>query len=304
MKKLISVFAALALVGSLAAQKGKKAPAKAPAAPAVAAPKAPAAPAVVAAAPAAAGAAKGVGLFIEGRGSYTFANGSSTAQDDGSTTGTSIESKLSNTAGFGGGGTIGYEIVSGLSLVGSFDFRQQKSREWAQTGATTSTKLSKSWNSQVIGVGIRPSINALGGSFFAGVGAAYVLAFDDTLSQLTTVTATGTLTAGTGTSAATSASKEVKTSWNGGIGMYGEFGYVYNITSNFYLGVGARLVVVTVNNDGKDTVYTDKSTSNFTTVTVTNKATRDTTATNPSQTAYQSNGVTDFAANVIVGFRF
>ena len=45
MKKLISVLAALALVGSVAAQKGKKAPAKAPAVPAVAAPKAPAVPA-------------------------------------------------------------------------------------------------------------------------------------------------------------------------------------------------------------------------------------------------------------------
>jgi cytochrome bd-type quinol oxidase subunit 1 len=45
MKKLISLFAALALVGSLTAQKkAAKAPAKAPAAPAVAAPKAPAAP--------------------------------------------------------------------------------------------------------------------------------------------------------------------------------------------------------------------------------------------------------------------
>ena len=66
MKKLISVFAALALVGSLAAQKGKKAPAKAPAAPAVAAPKAPAMPAAVTAAPAAASAStgKGIGLRI------------------------------------------------------------------------------------------------------------------------------------------------------------------------------------------------------------------------------------------------
>lgn len=49
MRKLISVLAALALVGSLAAQKGKKA-AKAPAAPAVAAPKVPAMPSVPAAA--------------------------------------------------------------------------------------------------------------------------------------------------------------------------------------------------------------------------------------------------------------
>lgn len=50
MRKLISVLAALALVGSLAAQKGKKAAAKAPAKPVVATPAVPAVPAMPAAA--------------------------------------------------------------------------------------------------------------------------------------------------------------------------------------------------------------------------------------------------------------
>jgi len=64
MKKLISVFAALALVGSLAAQRGKK-PAKAPAKPAVAAPAVPAMPAVAApSASTVAAAGKGMGLRI------------------------------------------------------------------------------------------------------------------------------------------------------------------------------------------------------------------------------------------------
>lgn len=72
MRKLISVLAALALVGSLAAQKGKKAAAKAPKGPAIpAVPKAPAIPAV----PAAAAAAKSEGgskFIINAWGGYAI----------------------------------------------------------------------------------------------------------------------------------------------------------------------------------------------------------------------------------------
>ena len=206
MRKVISVFAALALVGSIAAQKGKKA-AK-PAAPAVAAPKAPAIPAVVTAAPAAVGAAKGVGLFVEGFGSFTLAGGTSTSRADGDLSAANTTYKLPNPTGFGGGASIGYQILNNLGLVASFQYRQVKSTEWSTTntsaaslglstadftafsltaGSGTATTSNKR-TTMVIGLGIRPSVAAGPGSIYVGAGAALVLPYDD----VTSVSYTGT----------------------------------------------------------------------------------------------------------------
>jgi len=323
MKKLISVFAALALVGSLAAQKGKKAPAK-PAAPVVAAPKAPAMPAAVTAAPAMAGAAKGVGLFIEGFGSYTFANGSSQAYADGNgaaqLAADAVTMKTSAAGGFGGGGNIGYNIVENLGLVASFQYRSIKSREWSSTqlnsglvqeqnnlggqvltGTTTAT-TQKKWENMIIGVGLRPSVNALGGTVYGGGGLAIVLPY--------TETATASFT----TAAGLTSKVQVDDKWNLGLGAYGEVGYNYNITSNIYLGLGMKAIVVTVDNKDKTRVITNTSTAGVVTtdtftykesLSADNSANNTGTATDTQkQRGFKTNGVTDFSAYVLVGFRF
>ncbi|MBL8032254.1 MAG: hypothetical protein JNJ69_01025 [Leptospiraceae bacterium] len=332
MKKLISVFAALALVGSLAAQKGKK-PAKAPAKPAVAAPAVPAAVTTAAAiAPSAKGAAKGVGLFIDLRGSYTFANGTSTAGLDGQT-GTQAETantatdatartyKTSASQGFGGGVSIGYDIVEGLGLVASYDIRSIKTREFKSgsfvgAGATADTTSQQKWTNQIIGVGLRPHVNALGGEWFAGAGLAIVLPFETT----TTTTVTNATTAyntGTGTF---SAREDVK-GYNMAFGAYGELGYKFMFTDMIGLNIGIRAIVATADNNGKtlvrkNTVATASNSDNFaTTVTTTYKdsfSSNDVTNEEAANSAtarkhiaqFETLGITDFSANVGISLKF
>lgn len=301
MKKLISVFAALALVGSLAAQKKPAKPA-APAAPAAPAVKAPAAPAVTApvAAPAPAASGKGMGLFVEGRGTFTMSNGTSASNATGDVSQTGFEYKLSNASGFGGGATIGYEIANSLGLVASFDYRSVSSRKWETTksdatsvvgGGTMNTSTQNVKNTMVIGLGLRPSVNALGGVIYAGAGVAYLLPYSDT-----TTTDMSNFSASSGLTV----KRETKSEWNGGIGAYGELGYNYSITDNLYFGLGVRLVVITANNDGKSqTVTTTPSTGSATTTTTNYAATQD-----AAKSKYLSDGTTDFGAAVSVGFRF
>ncbi len=300
MKKLISIFAALALVGSLAAQKKKPAaPAKpAPAAPTVAAPAAPvvAAPAM----PASGAAAKGMGLFVEGRGTFTLSNGTTSSRATGDVSQTGYDFKLANSSGFGGGGTIGYEIANNLGLVASFDYRSVSSRKWESTkndatatvgGGTMSQSIQNVKNTMIIGLGLRPSVNALGGVVYAGAGVAYLLPYSDTTTvNLSDFTASAGLTI----------KREIKSEWNSGIGAYAELGYNYSITDNLYLGLGVRLVVVTANNDGKSqTTTTTPSTGAATTTTTDYAATQA-----AGKSAFTSDGTTDFGAAVSVGFRF
>ncbi len=334
MRKVISVFAALALVGSLAAQKGKKA-AK-PAAPAVAVPKAPAIPAVVTAAPAAVGAAKGVGLFIEGRGSFTLSGGSSQSYADGTDSATAQPSALSNASGFGGGASIGYNIVSGLGLVASFDYRSVKSREWAgsntlngpidlnsavtaggassvSAAASQTIKAQNTKNTMIIGVGFRPSVAVGPGQFYAGAGLAILLPYD----SKTTVNYSNPSAL---TNAAASVTGDNTAAYNLAFGGYGELGYQFNITDMIYFGVSGRIVVATSNNDGKDsvtklTVTAANGNSQTISITSTGKTSpnpaaatsvgQSTTAyTGTSQARYATDGITDLSAVVSVGLRF
>jgi len=213
---------------------------------------------------------------------------------------------LPNPSGFGGGGTIGFELVKGFALVGSFDYRSIKSRTWDTTnnsistatgGALTGTysvSTSNTTNTMILGIGFRPSVQALGGSIYAGFGFAYVLPYD---SVTTSDISASTNALFALTQQKTTASK------NAGIGVYGELGYNFPITDNLYVGLGFRAVVATANNDGKSSVTTK-------TGTVGGAAQADTT-TNYSSTSggtgfakYTSTGITDAGVNVNVGIRF
>lgn len=294
MKKLISVFAAMALVGSVAAAP-KKAPAKAPAkAPVVAAPAA--VTAVAAVAPKSSG--KGVGLSVEGYGLFTLSNGSTTSRADGDNTATARTYELSNASGFGGGGSVGFDIVEKLSLQASFDFRSIKSREWSATGVspvdntatgTNKITLQNKRDTMWIGLGLRPRIEAGPGYFYAGAGVALVLPWKDTS------TIKGTSAAGTVIADQTSV-----TNWNLAIGGYGELGYHFKITDLIYIGIGGRLLVATSNNDGK----TNELTNNLTGVTTTTNYAKSYDTTDATKARYASEGITDISANVTVGVRF
>ena len=188
-------------------------------------------------------------------------------------------------------------------MVASFDYRSIKSREWDQTSATVSTgvtgtvKAYQKTDTMVLGFGFRPSIKALGGTWYAGMGFAYVLPFDSITTQEIS-----------NPSAAAFAVTKVETtsSKNAGIGAYGEFGYQFSITDNLYIGLGARALVATANNDGKSDVKKTTGTASgaaVADVTTNYAATVDSTAT-PVKTKYSSTGITDVSATVSVGFRF
>jgi len=300
MKKLISILAALALVGSLAAQK-RKAPAKPAAKPVHEAVKAPAAPAIAVApvAPAEHKASKGIGLFIEGRGTYTLGAGTSSSYPDGAITATSSSYLLPNTGGFGGGASIGYQLLKGLNIVGSFDYRNIQSRKWSPSAGGVAGTLQNTTNTMVLGLGLRPQIDALGGTFYAGFGFAYVLPTNST-TELSNAYLSG---AGLSTlNFSSGASQTVKQNMNAGIGAYAELGYNYSLTANLYIGVGFRAVVATANNDGKSTDVTTTVAGS-----TTNSTTNNTSSPNPSdstQSAYKSTGITDMGVNVNVGVRF
>lgn len=324
MKKLISVFAALALVGSLAAQKKKaapKAPAKpaAPAAPVVAAPAAPvvAAPAM----PAAAGSsAAGMGLFVDLRGTYTFANGTSTAQADGSaqtdTTTTAVTYKTSASQAIGGGLSVGYDIAPGLAVAGSFDFRSFKTREYKQgsanlggAGAGSDVAIQQKWTNMVIGLGLRPHVNALGGEFYGGGGLAIVLPYETTQTQ-TYSNSNATWNTNTGSRTKT---EEVK-GYNLALGAYAEVGYKYFFTENIGLVVGLRAIVATTDNIGKTKVVTNTGAATTTATTTykdsyssqdnTTEQAAGTASASRSLAAFETLGITDFSGNVGVALRF
>lgn len=314
MKKLISVFAALALVGSMAAAPKKPAPAAAK--PAVAAP-APVA-AVAASMPKSSG--QGVGLFIDLRGSYTFSNGTSSALADGSTqndtTATSITYKASNSQGFGGGVSIGYDIAANLGVVASYDIRSIKTREWKQgsanlggAGAGGDVAIQQKWTNQILGIGFRPHVNALGGEWFGGAGLAVVLPFETTQTQTYSNT---NATWATNTNGRTK-TEEVK-AYNLALGVYAELGYKFMFTDMIGLNIGLRAVVATANNIDKTKVVTNTGTTT-TTATTTYKesyssadGTTEAAAGNASATralaSYETLGITDFSANVGVSLKF
>ncbi|HRP69348.1 MAG TPA: outer membrane beta-barrel protein [Turneriella sp.] len=297
MKKLIGIFAAIALVGAVSAAP-KKAPAK-PAPKAAAPAPAAVAPAPAAVAPTAKSASNGIGLFVELRGGYILSNGSSTSQADGDTTGTKTY-KLSNAGGIAGGLTIGYAISKNLGLAASFDYRNASSRTWEQKAATSTSKIQNVKNTMVVGLGLRPSVEAWGGTVYAGAGAALVLPYSDT----TTIDITGA-----GATAGSTAKVEVKNEWNLGIGVYGELGYNYNITDNLYLGVGVRALVITSNNDGKKQTVTHTTSGGFGPALAGGSGfaageTEYSTSSAGGKAAYKSDGTTDIGFNINVGFRF
>lgn len=312
MKKLISVFAALALVGSLAAQRGKKPAAKAPAKPAVAAPAVPAAAATVAAiAPAKSG--KGIGLTIEGFGLFTLSNGSSATVENGSpatiTADVQRKQESQNSSGFGGGATIGYDLVDNLAIVAGFNYRSISGRKYSNSATGGDVTRQTTWNNMGITLGFRPQVKLGPGSLYAGGGWLITLPFTETTECVgNSNCSSASFTAG--------ATYKQEDKWNLGLkGMYGEVGYQFNITDNLYIGIGGKAFVATVDNiDNTQTITQNTGTATSTTITtykssasatdITNGTTVSGTTTNTVSRGWSTKGITDISAQVSAGFRF
>jgi len=307
MKKLISILAALALVGSLAAQK-RKAPAKPAAKPVHEAVKAPAAPAIAVApvAPAEHKAHKGIGLFIEGRGTFTLGAGTSNSQFSGDFASGSFTQngttygfgtyQLPNTNGWGGGATIGYQVLQGLGLVVGYDYRSIQSRQWSQSngfGAGSSATIQNTTNTSILEIGLRPTFHTAHGAFYAGMGFAYVLPFNST-TTINVSNASGVYTGMTG--------QQIVANLNAGLGAYAELGYNHNLGEHFYIGIGLRALVATANNDGKSTATTTTGGAGAGTTTVNYAASQN--PVNATNLPFSSTGITDMGINVNVGLRF
>lgn len=358
MKKLISVFAALALVGSLAAQK-KAAKAPATPAPAIAAP-AVAAPAAI---PVAGKAAddSGLGISVSAYGGFTLPGGSSSSfgnsgsQSDGANS--AIKYELSNASAVSGGLSVAYDIAKNLGITLGFDFRSFQTRNYsgpvnsspwtgilrdlaytnnetnigallagggctnacqqqayADFGKSTSTLFKSDygqqakWQNMVLTLGIRPSVNILGGQVYAGGGVAVVLPYT------VTIDVTFGNKAGDLASSMPNGGTQ-KDEWNLGIGGFGEFGYTYNITDNVFAGLGVKIIMATANNQGKTRSLVGNM-PNGTTKTATYEIaesvteaertlkTTDGGVTYSAKQGVSTNGITDVTAQVIVGARF
>jgi len=170
-----------------------------------------------------------------------------------------------------------------------------------QSNSTFSSK----WTNMVITLGIRPEISLLGGTFYGGAGAAIVLPYKST----TDIALSGK----TGILASRMPNDATQTDeWGLGIGGYGEVGYTYNITDNVFAGIGAKVIMATANNKG----LTRKFVANMpdgSVLTATYEMTdsvkeSDKTLTKngndyTGKAGYQSQGITDITAQVIVGVR-
>ncbi|MCX7633310.1 MAG: outer membrane beta-barrel protein [Turneriella sp.] len=253
MRKLLTIFSAAIFVGSLAAQK-KAAPPPAPAA----APKAaqaeqprpaPAAPAVTpspSSTPTPAASSQSLGLSVEGYGLFTLARETSPSFPDGDTTSTTTY-KLPGTMGFGGGLSLGYDIVEKLAVQLSFDYRSLRSRKWEAKFPAITTTTQNTYNTMWLGLGLRPRIQLGSGSIYAGAGLAVVLPWTSVTTAQVRTTA-GTLVQ----------DNETNENWNLGLGAYGELGYQYQVTDMVYVGLGVRLLVAASDNDGKKSETKDK----------------------------------------------
>jgi len=209
---------------------------------------------------------KDLGIFVEGFGNFVKSYGSGDSAAEGSATAPATY-KSSDATGFGFGGIVGYQLLENLGLVASFQYRSIKSREWSQTNTsatgagvsstalnqfsltagTGSATIQNKRNSVVVGLGIRPKVKMGALHFYAGGGMALIFPHDD----VTTYVYTGINASATQISSATTTRT---TSWNLGLGAYGETGLLFDITDNIYLGLGSRFVLAEVSDKDKDTV--------------------------------------------------
>jgi hypothetical protein len=281
---------------------------------------------------------KDTGIFVEGFGAFTKSYSSGDSLAEGSATAPATY-KLPNTTGFGFGGSVGYQLLENLGLVASFQYRSIKSREWSQTNTsatgagvsntaltafsltagTGSATIQNKRNSVVMGLGIRPTVKWGAMRFYAGGGAALIFPHDD----VTTYVYTGINASATQIANATTTKT---TSWNLGLGAYGETGLLVDVTDSIYLGLGSRFVLAEVTDNGKDTVnkttgtgaggssatFTETTTGSETvpspnTATILENSQANNTATyttTGAKTNYKSYAFSDVSISLIVGFRF
>jgi hypothetical protein len=203
--------------------------------------------------------------------------------------------------------------IGGLLALGGCTNQCQTSA-YADFGKSTSTLFRSDygqqtkWQNMALTLGIRPSVNLLGGQIYAGGGVALILPYTTT-TDVTFSNKAGALASGMPDSG------QQKDEWNLGIGGFGEFGYTYNITDNVFAGIGVKVIMATANNSGKTRTLVanmPNGTTKTATITIADSVTEnerklvstDGGATYTAKQGVSTNGITDVTAQVIVGARF
>jgi opacity protein-like surface antigen len=242
----------------------------------------------------------GGSIMIEGSGTFALAAGKSDYVTNGvaSTSATTYDSKNIGMKGFGGGANVGYEFIPGLMAIASYRYSSLKTREFTNSYVAAATSLATIQSTiklHMIGIGLRPSVNAFGGEIFAGAGFLVILP----TKLETAITYTG------GTLASVSAVTSVTDNYNLGLGGYGELGYKYKINENLSAGIGIRLNIGQSSNNNKDTTTTTTSTSGSTTSTVTHKdsGATESDATKSGYDIPSTIGLNTLSAEVLVSYK-
>jgi hypothetical protein len=159
-------------------------------------------------------------------------------------TGTTYKHPLTN--GFAGGVTAGWEFISGLALIGNWEYAAASSREGQVQNALAAVEGSISYH--IIAAGLRWTRHLGPGRLYGELSAGVILPFETHLDYTYASAMGGLPTPITGNGAKID-------EYNLGFGAYGQLGYQWDITSKLYLATALRVKSFQSDNDGKQTRY-------------------------------------------------
>ena len=174
--------------------------------------------------------------FIEAAGAYGLQFGEQPFVPTGS--GTTFKNPLTN--GYAVDVTAGWEFLSGLALVGNWEYAASQSRDGQITNALD--KVEGTIDYHTLALGLRWSRHLGPGRLFGELAAGVVLPFETKLAY----------NYNTAMSPISGAGTKID-EYNLGFGAYGQAGYQWDLPGGFYLGAALRVKSFQSDNDGKQT---------------------------------------------------
>lgn len=227
-----------------------------------------------------------VGVFVEASGAYGMQLGVQPYVPTG--TGKTFKHPLTN--GYAVGVSAGWEFLSGLSLVGNWQYAASNSRDGEVANALTKVEGSISYH--ILALGLRWT-RALGpGKIFGEGGPGVILPFE------TKIAYDYAAPMGQLPNPITGSGAKID-EYNLGFGVYGQLGYQWDLPYGLYLSSAVRVQAYQSNSDGKQTRL-ENFVTNFaapTAVNTTIKYSAD------GPTAPQTYSAQDLRVNLSLGFR-
>lgn len=138
--------------------------------------------------------------------------------------------------GLGFGANIGYEVLTNLAVIVGYNFQSLTTKADFFSGIAV-RNYEISMTTHFFNVGARPMFSGLGGQIYAGAG--FLLSLPTSYKLIeTTSSLNRTIT------------DEGKLNLSGGY--YAELGYKYSVTEQVSIGLGLRINVMNVSNQGQD----------------------------------------------------